>query len=811
MKKLLIVIVLFVQAFAAAQESSRTWELLLQNKRAEARKQFEKDLRKKTEGNPEYLTLDALIEQEMGQLYFDESFLKKLSACKDAGNYIYPLWYFQFVAGNTLSDGYNDLSYQKIDYMAGAAPFKDNIHVIYCKAVADRKRKNIEGYRAGIAKLDAITKWQYCGVFENMNGSGLYIDYEPEYYAKSDSSFNANSNGIINWYVPQIPQQEGVHFYSNESEYGSGIIYAQTFIESDAVKPVVLHFAASGPMKILLNDAEVYVNDKIIRSDINAFKLKFTLQKGINRLVLKSETKGGADYFYASLKDVQGAPAAGLKYYDEYRDYTKRTVSDAAAEEQLPDFEAFLAAKVKAEPGNVFYKLLLLDAYLTNHKQEQAFPLIEEFEEKYPKSSLIMLRQIAYYQLMDDDQKVEELKKRIATEDEDYYYSIISKINERNWVSESNIAEIEKYRDKAKKLKSETYAILYDFLIASRHSDMDLTFAKMEELIAKSHNNEFYVTSFAPLYASLKNDNQKTIAMLENLISKREHLSAQNSLIGYYNAAGRTKDALALADARIEAYPYFNSGYKDRIAIANQANQYGESVKYADKCLKNFPYSFQMMAEKGTGYNYLKNTAEAEKLFRQSLLYNSGNSDLRKTLYTITKLPDEIELVATKNTYDLIKQRRDPNRKIEQGVMILIDEHIINVLQPGAQKSKTTQAYEVKNESGIEVLKEHQLDYSDNILKAEVIKPNGTIVPGEKNSGTIVFTGLQVNDVVYLEYESTSTGYGRFYKDFDTTYYFNGNYPSCQTSFGIISDEATAYTSNVSNDEIGRASCRERV
>lgn len=801
MKQLLTALVLLAQLCALAQGPERTWDLLLQNKRAEARKQFEKDLRKNTAGNPEYLFLDALIDQQQGQLHFDESFLKKLAVCKDANNYIYPMWYYPFVQGNTGSEGFDDLTYSKIDYMAQADAFKDNLQVIYSKAIADRRRKDMTGFRTNISRLYPVAQWQFCGVFENMNGSGLYIDYEPETYAKNDKAFNANSNGLVNWYVPQIPQEEGVHFYYNEAEYGNGIMYAQTFIESDAARQVLLNFAASGPVKILLNDAEIYVNDKIVRSDIGAYRIGFALPKGMNRLLIKSEIKGGSDYIYASLRDMQNKPLEGIKYHHAYQEYAKAGAGDAA-KEVLPDYEEFLQTRIKAQPTNVFYRLLLLDAYLTNHKREEAFPLIEQLSAQYPNSSLIMLRQVTYYQLMDDEQKVQELNKRMMVDDEGYYYSLILKVREKNWVSECNIAELEKFRDKAKLLKSNTYTLLYDFFIASRHEDVDRTLAKMEELIAGSHHNEFYITSFAPLYTSLKNDRQKTIAILEELIAKRENTSAINSLIGYYNAAGRTKDAQALADERIKAYPYFNTYYKDRIAMANQSSKYDESVRFADQCLKNFPYSFQMMAEKGTGYNYLKNTGEAEKLFRQSLHYNSGNNDLRKTLHTITKIPDEIDLVATRNVYDLIKQRRNPKKTIEQALVVLLDEFIINVLEPGAQKSKTTQVYEVKNDNGIEVLKEYSLDYADNILKAEVIKPDGSIVPGERNGGTVVFTGLQVNDVVYVEYESIATGYGRFYKDFNTSYYFNGNYPSLQTIVGVISDDATSYAHTIANDVI---------
>ena len=55
-----------------------------------------------------------------------------------------------------------------------------------------------------------------------------------------------------------------------------------------------------------------------------------------------------------------------------------------------------------------------------------------------------------------------------------------------------------------------------------------------------------------------------------------------------------------------------------------------------------------------------------------SLVHNSGNSSLRKQLYDITKTPDEIEEVATKDIYNVIKKRRNTTLKGDFGVTVLL-------------------------------------------------------------------------------------------------------------------------------------------
>lgn len=739
------------------------------------------------DNNIEFLILDAIIDQERGKVLYDKAFVEKMSKLSGSKNYLYPLWYTPFLLNDVKTEGFNDLAYEKMDFIAASNEYKDDPFVIYFKGIFDRKRLNEQAFDESIDKLGVIPEWQFCGVFENMNGSGIDIDYEPEYYANNDKLFNANSNGPVSWYIPANKQHEGCHFYLNESEYGYGIIYAQVFIESDADREVILDFGASGPLKIFLNDVEIYANDKIQMSNLNAYHLKFNLNKGTNRLLLKSAISGGGDYFYAALKDINRKEIPSLVYSNSYKPYNKGTLNQINPIEVIPYYEEFLLQKINENPNSVLYKLLLFDTYNSNHKSEQAFDILEDLVAQYPNSSLLKVKQLVHYTNVNDEQKVQQITKNLLLNDEDYYFSIISKFDDNDWLTKANISELERYRDKAKKLQTDLYSLLFDYMILARNNDIDMTIVKMEEIIAKSYNNELYTTLFVPLYTSLKNNKAKTITVLEEMVAKRENVSAENMLISHYNSMGRKEEAKNLINKRIERYPYFNYVYDAAISFATNESDYETCVKYADTGLKNFPYSFKLMEQKGRGYNSLKKSAEAEKLFRQSLVYDSGNSGLRKTLYDIVKIPDEIEQVATKDIYTLIKQRRNSAMPCDYGVNILLDEYIVNILPEGGRKAKTTTVYEVIAENGIESIKEYELSGNNiNIIKAEIVKPDGTVAPGETNYDTVVFTNLQVKDVVYIEYETLDNNSGRFYKDFNINYYFAGSYPSRQNIFGII-------------------------
>lgn len=802
MKKILLVLLLACN-LTNAQNIQKVWDLLLVNKREEARKLFNKDFAKKKDSDVDLLILDALIDKEQGRLSYDKTFLEKLSKLKESKNYLYPLWYQPYVLGNVKSDGFDDLAFEKMDFISNNPEYMNDPFIIYFKSVFERRKRNYTAFDTEIKKLGVIPKWQFCGVFENMNGSGLETEYEAEYYAKNDKVFNANSNGFVKWYAPAIKQNEACHYYLNEREYGEGIIYAQTFIDSDKDRQVILNFGASGPLKIFLNDVEIYVNDNIKNSEINAYNLKFNLKSGTNRLVLKSSTDGTTNYFYAAIKDMNLNEIESLSFSDVYKPYNKSTIAEINPVEINPFYEDFLQQKITNNPNNILYTLLLFDAYINNHKYEKAYDVIESLITKYPNSSLLNVKLITYYKGMEDVQKSEEIEKNIVLNDDNYFYSIISKFNDADWLEQANISELEKYKEKSKKLYSNIYTLLYDYIILIRNSDIDLSIKKMEAIMAQSNNNELYVTLFAPLYTTFKNDKVKTIAMLEELVSKRENATAQDLLISSYNSSGRKEDAKKLVDQRVKQYPYFNYVYELAISYANNDSDYEKSIKYADIALGNFPYSFIFMEDKGKAYNSLKKINEAEKLFKEALVHYSANSSLRKTLYDITKVPDEIEQVATKDVYAIIKQRRKSKMQCDYGVNVLLDEYIASILPEGGRRAKVINLYEVIAENGIEELKEYKINGNNlNILKAEIVKPDGSVVPGERNYNTVIFTNLKVNDVIYVEYETSDNGYGRFYKDFNISYYFNGVYPSQQSIFGIIHPIEAKFSYDVMNGEI---------
>lgn len=689
--------------------------------------------------------------------------------------------------------------------MSASPKFKDLPIVKYRKAIFERKRLQFEKAKKTFSELGVIDQWQFCGVFENLNGSDLDIEYEPETYPKNDKLFDANSNGMIGWYNPKHIEYDAYQFFVNESEYGNGIIYAQTFIDAPEKKSYLLNFGAGQGLKIFLNDKEIYYNQDIKRTNLDAYSIKIDLEKGTNRLLFKLAVSGGSDYFSAQMRNIDNSLPAELKFSKTYLPYTalKSETTDSAESIKL-NYEQYFDDLVKKNPNNLLYKLFQYTAYESNGKTNDAYEVIEGLDEKYPNSSFIATYFLRYYELVgDEQQKRQEIIKNIEKNDPDYYYATFSKILDGKWLQNSSVTELEKYRDRSKKYKQRFCELMFSFMIASKKEDVNEMFRLLDDINKDTYGNEKFKIVSAGMYLKLKNDRAKTISILEEISKEKIINEVDNMLINYYNELNNKSEVERIVKRRIDEYAYINVFRNDYITILANESKYDQALAMIDENLENFPYSFKAMEKKAAIYNLMKNNKEAEKYIRKSLTHNSGNGALRKQLYDITKTPDEIDEIATKDIYKVIKARRNSKLKSDYGVVLLLDEYLVNVFPEGGRKSRVSYIYEITSESGIEKMKEYSIDLGYNsILKSEIIKADETIVPAEQGNDLLVFSNLKVGDVLYIQYERIENSTGRFYKDFNLSCYFDSDYPSTEAVFGLITPSDCKFTTSFANGEV---------
>ncbi|WP_346985464.1 hypothetical protein [Chryseobacterium sp. POE27] len=500
MRKVLISAVYFlsVGAFAQSKELSQTWDLLLNNKRTEARTFYDKNLKESKTKNLESLFLDALIEEELGEMVFDDTFIKNFISLKPEADYLYPMSHRKFIL-NESDASMDDYSYARIDLLAQAPEYGQESTILECKSTIDRLRNNYKASEESIAKIHRIDKWQFAGVFENLNGSGLYNDYEPETYANNDKLFNANSFGKVGWYNRKSPSNDGFDFFLNETEYGRGITYAQSFIDNPYERKIFLEIDTNAEFRMFLNDSEIVSSTNEGQTNLGSHIVEVNLPKGMNRLLLKFDVKDAKNAFMVVPMDANYQKIIDLKYFSNYQNYQKTSLNQLQPKELPLRFETFLKEKIKQNPDSFFYKYLLASGYLNNSQNELAREIIDEFSRKYPKSSLIQGLFVKYYDNTEEGEKITEIFKNLELDDSGYYLVPIIKMLDGKKFENMPIKELEKYRDILNKTKGKPMGEFYDVIIALRNREMDKVQEHLTSLKKNFANNEKFFTIFTAL------------------------------------------------------------------------------------------------------------------------------------------------------------------------------------------------------------------------------------------------------------------------------------------------------------------------
>src|SRR6185503_8289523 len=129
-------------------------------------------------------------------------------------------------------------------------------------------------------------------------------------------------------------------------------------------------------------------------------------------------------------------------------------------------------------------------------------------------------------------------------------------------------------------------------------------------------------------------------------------------------------------------------------------------------------------------------------------------------------------------------------KNTDYGFYYILDQKDVIMHPGGATEEYITSIIRITNEKGVDRFKESSISYGGNqsllIEKSEIIKKNQTKIEGEVNDNEIVFTNLEVGDIVVFKYRLRSFVYGRLAKEYWDSYYFTGQIYTVTTRYTIL-------------------------
>ena len=188
-------------------------------------------------------------------------------------------------------------------------------------AYARRRRGDLDGALARVAKLGFVRRWLTIGPFDNENKAGFDRAYGPE--GEQDAPISAlrtydGKERPVRWRQPPEVLHYGWFDFGDLIRPRENVCaYGTTFVRAKdgtrAPRQVSLWMGSAGAIRVLWN-GEVVLEDGAYRElDIDRFATTVTLKAGQNRITVKVCGDDDAPKFTLRIADEQGAPDLGVE------------------------------------------------------------------------------------------------------------------------------------------------------------------------------------------------------------------------------------------------------------------------------------------------------------------------------------------------------------------------------------------------------------------------------------------------------------------------------------------------------------------
>ncbi len=807
MNKLPLLAFLLVSITSFSQNNyEKAWKSLNENKRSDAANLLVEAEKDATTFNDAYISkiyLSSYNGKESLIDDFDKTFYNK---AENPYPYIYALWSNPAVLGGSGKKSF-DRQIKLVDRIisdekapgtiVASANYQRGLHNLFSNDFGKTER-----YYNGVGSLRS---WQYAGPFENLSQSGFFKSYGPLEHPEPDAVFKSLTNADVKWITPPNECREGWTPVCYQYNTQTAVVYAQNFLNSPVDQTVYCNVGVAGSIKVWINDELIVSDVKERITEMDVYTVKYDLKKGVNRVLVQlGFTNSSFPNFCIRFTDDKLRQIQNITGSAVYAPYPKATGNKKYS--LIPHFaEAFFQDKIAKQPNNLINYLLLADVYLRNQKVTEARNLVTDAMEKAPDNCLLKLK-MAEVLIKEDNRTLllEEVEK-IKQADPESLMVMDMKIKElfNNQKYEDGAAELEKrIQIHGEDLNTASYKIL---LLVHDNKYEELV-KEVEKIFTKYPDNSKFIELMYAIKKEVYKDNKGAMKVYENFMKNNYDYGVYEKYASLLAEQGSNDKALDIKKKLAESFPYSPDGYYKLSKYYYSAKQYDKAEDYIKQALALSPYNESFWEQMGDIKSEKKNTAESLDAYNQSLKYDPNQYGI---INKIRKLNGKSELYKLFPEIDIAKTIKEDNpseaKNTDYGYYYILDQKDVILYPGGATEEYCTMLIKITNEKGVDRYKESSIGYnnSQNLLieKAEVIKKSQAKIEGERNGNEVVFTNLEVGDVVVFKYRLQSFVYGRFGKEYWDKYYMDGQIYSTAVKYNILApaDLKVNYVINNSN------------
>ncbi len=691
--------------------------------------------------------------------------------------YLFAFWYEDFVVGEYGQKSADQLKLLTKLSKTPNVPGDIKAAVNYQKGHHAFSNRDWDEMHSLWASTSNVLNWQFVGAFDNTAQSGFDKQNEPITKPESTHTFKSKSEADIKWFSPSIPDKDGWITPGFFIQARTGITYAQSFVNVPNEMDVTMGLGFTGNLKVWVNDALMFSEREVYKTDFDAFSVKIHLNAGYNRILVQiGYEDNNYNNFSLRLTDDMGNLLPDITSSATFQSYAKDTKST------LPKVKPFWAEtyfedKIKAEPDNLINYVFLCRVYLRSEKGQLALKVINQALEKQPDNAMLHFERTNCYSVLDNN--TDRVKELQYIQDKDPLSYLGLRLDFQDALNNEDLTKADQLLSKRAGLytKNESY---YTDLI-----NLQLKQEKMEDLlqtIDKASADFPLSTTFAQMQFQIAVQVRQNAAsgrlILKNFLKQKYDANVAGTLADAYFESGSTGLAVDILKEIEGIYPFSPSGMESLYNYYFGSKDNKNARVYIDKMLKQAPFVASYHDQNARLYEQVKDQKLALEAFKKALHYDPNSFSTRKRIRELEGKDDLYSKIEQDDPYQLIQKTKGVDKEGEYNEYYVANTQATIVYNERCSESYHTIIVRVLTDKGVNSWKETSIGYNPwrqelIIEKAEVVKPNGTKIPADQNQNQVVFEKLEKGDFVLIKYRVTSYAYSRMSREFWDKFYFS--------------------------------------
>jgi tetratricopeptide (TPR) repeat protein len=797
---LLFLFLLQVSFISAQGHYKKGWELFNDNKLEDARDEFTDATKTTATAQDAFLSLALLntVDKDNDEAF--DAFKSFYELVSDPNPYLYTMWLDEGVMKTRGKKDKAHLAFLQEMMESGKL---NSTMMAKANSMMGFHYQDLGNFKKAdeyFAKVGAIMEWQLAANFENISGSGFNKNYDPIEHPENDYEFTNRNGAPVKWfdmirYRPGKWIRPGYHAYTSNS-----IVFTQTFINSPKDQEVQIRLGVSGSVKFWVNDNLLFSEEDERDNGIDSYIFTAKLKKGYNRLLIQLGQSVDVEdvNFMVRITDASGELIPNLSISTSPKSYTKDTEFKS---EVIPNFsEDFFEKQLESKPDDLLALIMMAKAYLQNDKTYKTRKVYLKAAELAPNSSFISNGLMDVY-IREDSQTLLSLElEKVKKNDPNNPLSLELLYNEatdkEDWDEAASI--IDKIEDIYGPNKN-VYSKRIDNLLAEEK--IDDAIAKIFEAYKKFPDNWTFVNWMYLVDVKVSKNLSAGLSVLKKYTKKNYDTRAYNAIANHYNAVGNSGASIKIYQMLLDNNPYQPTYYEKIADYYISKSNYQIGIKYYKDLVENAPFVGYYMGEIAKAYKE-EDDDQAEEYFEKALILSPNDFDLRKIYRKYVGKKDIFDYFEEPDLYELYKNAESADDYPEDNSLVIYDETQKIVYERGGSEEQSYLLVKMFNSAGIDDWKEYNVGGYADIIKAEVLKADGSQLKAETSGGHIVFTNLEEGDAILLNYRTKYANYGKLIKEFWGREYFNFFYPYNHKKFSILLQGDRTFTYKAAHSDL---------